>query len=52
MHSNTGQKIPTFFADVNLRQLFEIGRYVSKKAKIRDENKNYSGELTLDMVYK
>jgi hypothetical protein len=29
-----------------------LGRYASKKVKLRDENKNYSGELTLDMVYK
>jgi hypothetical protein len=29
-----------------------LGRYVSKKIKLKDENKNYSGELTLDVVYK
>jgi hypothetical protein len=46
------EKLPFFYAEVNLRELFDLGRYASKKVKLRDENKNYSGELTLDMVYK
>lgn len=44
--------MPMYFAEVNLRELFEIGRYISKKVKIKDEHKNYSGELTLDITYK
>ncbi len=50
--NNNNEKIPYFFAEVNLRDLFEMGRYASKKVKLKDENKNYSGELTLDMAYK
>ena len=35
--------MPYYFTDINLRELFEIGKYTSKKVKLRDENKNYTG---------
>ena len=46
------EKLPIYFTDINLRELFEIGKYTSKKVKLRDENKNYTGELIVDMYYK
>ena len=51
VHDGT-EHLPTYFVDINLRDLFDLGKYTSKKVKIRDENKNFCGELIVDMYYK
>lgn len=49
LHNREHEKIPTFFTELKLRELFELGRYVSKKIKLKDEHKSYSGELIIDV---
>ena len=36
LHNYQSEKIPTFFAELNLRELFELGRLTSKKVKLID----------------
>jgi hypothetical protein len=36
---------------VNIRDLFEVGRYMAKKLELKDEKNRYSGTLTIDMIY-
>ena len=44
--------MPKYYTEMNLRDLFEAGRYMAKKLQLKDENKNYSGYLTVDVNYK
>lgn len=45
------KKMPSFYSEVNIRDLFEKGRYMAKKLDLKDANNNYCGNLTIDMVY-
>ena len=42
-HTENDERIPAFFAEVSLRDLYEIGRYLAKRLPVKDESKNYCG---------
>lgn len=44
--------MPKYYTSVNLRDLFEVGRYMAKKLELKDEANNYCGYLVVDIVYK
>ena len=51
VHSND-LRMPKYYTDMNLRDLFEAGRYMAKKLQLKDEGNNYSGFITVDVNYK
>ena len=44
--------MPKYYTEMNLRDLYQVGRYMAKKLELKDENKNYCGFLTVDVNYK
>lgn len=50
---HTGEtRMPKYYTEMNLRDLYQAGRYMAKKLELKDENKNYCGFLTVDVNYK
>lgn len=47
-----GTRMPKYYTEMNMRDLFEAGRYMSRKLELKDDNLNYCGFLTVDVVYK
>lgn len=45
-------KMPKYYTSVNIRDLFEVGRYMAKRLDLKDEFNNYSGYLVVDILYK
>lgn len=44
--------MPKYYTSVNIRDLFEVGRYMAKRLDLKDEFNNYSGYLVVDILYK
>jgi hypothetical protein len=47
----TEPPVPLFFTEVNLRELFDSGRFLAKHLVLVDEDHNYSGEVIVDVSY-
>ena len=45
-------RMPSYYTEMNLRDLFDVGRYMAKKIELKDDHKNYSGYLIVDVNYK
>ena len=35
-HAQNGDRLPAFYSEVSLRDLFEVGRYLAKRLSVKD----------------
>ena len=52
VYINEEKKIPLFYTEIGLRDLFEFGRVNAKKLELKDDKLSYSGSLIIDMTFK